>query len=72
MGTWNYRVIKHQPEKGHVVLYAVHEVYYNDDGSTNGHTENAIWPVGETIEELRSDINRMLLALDRPVIEVTD
>jgi len=71
MGTWNYRVIKHQPEKGHV-YYAVHEVYYNDDKSMNGHTENAIWPVGETIEELRSDINRMLLALDRPVIEVND
>lgn len=71
MGTWNYRVLKHTPEKGHT-YYAIHEVYYADDGATNGHTENAVWPVGETIEELRADINRMLLALDRPVIKATE
>jgi hypothetical protein len=71
MGTWNYRVFKNTSETDHV-YYAVHEVYYSDDGTMNGRTESAVWPTGQTVEELRSDIMRMLKALEQPVMETTD
>ena len=71
MGTWNYRVYKHTSETDHM-YYAIHEVYYTDDGIMNGRTENAVWPAGQNVEELRSDIMRMLKALDQPVMETTD
>jgi hypothetical protein len=71
MMTWNYRILKHTPQPD-ITYYAVHECYYTDDGSDNGYTEMPVWATGETIEELRSDLTRMLQALHRPVISVSE
>ena len=68
--TWNYRILKHSPQPD-MTYYTVHECYYTDDGSENGYTENPVWAAGGTIEELRADLTRMLQALDRPVITVS-
>lgn len=67
--SWNYRVVKGE-SKGEI-YYNVREVYYEDDtdhivGMTYGGTG-----IGNTVEELRSDLELMLRALDKPVLDDT-
>jgi hypothetical protein len=53
--SWNYRVVKS-------------EVYY-EDGKVDGWTEDAIAPGGETVDELREELQRMISCLDKPVLD---
>ena len=65
--TWNHRVIK----KGKDYEYlAIHEVYYDNDSIdfVIGYTENPTPVIGESIEELRTVLEQMLGALDKPII----
>jgi hypothetical protein len=51
---------------------AVHEVYYNADGSVTGWTENGVSPTfhHETDSgDIRSEIERFLRACDQPVLD---
>jgi hypothetical protein len=51
--------------------YEIFEVYYDDDGNIIAHSKNPISPYGEDdIEELKSDINKMKEALDKPVLDL--
>lgn len=55
--TWNYRIIKHTNEHG--TWFALHEVYYNDDGSIDfwdGHEEI----IGDSREDIIDSIQEML------------
>lgn len=67
---WTYRVMKREipnftNEGGEsAFLLEIHEVY---DGG--GYTEKSIRPSGETIDELRWQLNAMLAALDKPIYE---
>ena len=74
--SWNYRVIctkyiesaeKHEFEGE---TYAIHTVYYDKDGNINGWCEIGAAPNGETIEELKHDIGLMLIALEKPILEI--
>ena len=67
MGWWNYRVIKrtYGEEDG----YEFHEVYYNDAGEIKSWTTEPVNPHGSNMAELRDDLQRMLEALDKPVLE---
>lgn len=69
---WNHRVIKHVNKIE--TYYQIHEVYYDDDGKVTAMTENAVAPFGETTDELEWELNRMLDALKKPVLDygVTD
>lgn len=80
--SWNFRVMRHtQVDKatGRVVSewLAFHEVYYesievNDlevSSSDVGYTENPVAMTAESIDELRFMLNRMLGALDKPILE---
>ena len=69
MKKWNYRVMRHTDAVGRT-HYAIHEAYYNDVGEVTAWTDEPSAPFGETIEELREELERMLRALDYPVIEV--
>jgi hypothetical protein len=40
--TWDYRLLAHQDELGHILYFAVHEVYYDTDGNPNGWTKEAL------------------------------
>jgi len=66
--SWNYRVMRHvSPAIPHgrdfeEEWFAIHEVYYDDDGKPNGHTQEPIAPYGDTVEELITVIERMLTA----------
>ena len=44
---WNYRVIK--TEDGDSAYYAIHEVYYNEDGQIFGLTVDSSFPGGSTV-----------------------
>ena len=75
MMTWNHRVVKYEtrnlfgdPDVG----YAIHEVFYNNDGEIRGMTADAVRPWGDTKEELREELLRMLAALDRPDVDLDE
>jgi hypothetical protein len=54
MTHWNYRIVHHVSVVGEeeVSHYALHEVFYGDDGCVTGYTENPITFVGDTREEV--------------------
>lgn len=68
MSHWNYRVMKSYVSGE--TYYAIHEVYYDDAGEPHSWTEDAIDPVGDTLDELRNELLHMLVALERDVFEV--
>lgn len=71
---WNYRVILHdEPEEGDnkdlwESWHAIHEVHYAEDGSITAWTVEPTYLAGETLAEIRSDVNRIALAFSRPVL----
>jgi len=59
---WNYRVIL----RG--ATYAIHEVYYREDGSIKGATKEPVFPVGESVKELEEEISHYAKALELPFL----
>jgi hypothetical protein len=81
--TWNYRVIRHVEEDWRegavgipvcdlVDVYTVHEVYYGDEGVPWGYTEEPSYPQGESLEELRKDMEYYARAVIEPVLKEED
>ncbi len=69
--TWNYRVMKREltGEFGYTdIEYTIHEVHYTD-GKAVGYSTDPMYPMGDTPEELREDLKRMLMALERPLFD---
>lgn len=69
--TWNIRVIATEeamiggpPE----IDLSLHEVYYDKDGKPDGMTKNAIRVSGESLEALNWYIDKMKLALEKPIL----
>lgn len=63
MKTWNYRVLRREGN------FAIHEVFY-EDGKPTSCTEDPVAPFGEdTLEELRHDMEMMMRALSKPVLD---
>jgi hypothetical protein len=60
---WNYRVIESED------VFRIHEVCYNSKGQITSFSEDPITPLGETMEELRGDLEYYMQALDRPVLK---
>ena len=69
MGHWNYRVIK--TKDGEDDYYQVHSCYYTDN-KLDGTSVEPAKAAGNTLEELRADLQRMLDALDKPIIDETN
>jgi len=70
---WNHRVIrKPQDDEDAPYTFEIHEVFYDDDGYPDGYTENAVAPFGESISELKQDLEWFMRALDKPVLEDVD
>lgn len=78
MSTWNYRVmaIPH-PKKGwDEVSLTINDVYYNDEGEPDSYGELMEAPTyrhgevagGDTIEEVRGDLDNMTKACDKPIL----
>jgi len=72
MSGWNHRVMHHvykSPTGIEEEFFEIHEVYYDDNDKVDGYTKNAIAPGGNTVEELRAELQRMLDCLNKPVLE---
>ena len=54
---WNYRILKHNDKTG--TWFGLHEVYYNEDGSINSYTQDAI-AFGDSPQEVRNVLRQML------------
>ena len=67
--SWNYRVMK-QVFDGDDFLQ-IHEVYY-DKKNKKSWTVNGVTVAGESIEELRDVLNKMLEALDKEMLDYED
>ncbi len=68
--TWNHRVVRHEGDDG--PYFQIHGVYYDKDGEPNSITANAVAPFGESPEELKREIQLMLAACGKPVINYED
>lgn len=73
MSHWNHRVVRSkftgQPsESTEEYEYTIREVYYNDMGEIVGITENAMSPYGETPEDLKLQLERMLKACEKDIL----
>ena len=70
--SWDYRVIHRVFDNGES-YFAIHEVYYSDDGTTiKSWTATPVYPAGETVEELSGDISHYRRALMQPTLEMSE
>ena len=60
---WNNRIVKH--EKDDTVWYSVHEVFYNKNGGINSYTEDPITILGETVEEVKSQLKMIMRDIEK-------
>lgn len=48
---------------------AIYEVYYYEDGRIQGYGENIAYPAGESVEELKENLDLYCAALKKPVLK---
>jgi len=51
------------------IYYAIHEVYYDDDGKVKGWTEEPIRILAESLEDLKVTAERLVECFDNPVLD---
>jgi hypothetical protein len=70
MSSWNYRVMRHSARNSSgQEWFAIHEVFYDDNGTPYAASEEACAAFGETSDELFDDMKRMQSAFDRPILD---
>ncbi len=67
---WNHRVIKTETPDG--PWFAIHEVYYDDEGNLSGYSEKPVAVCGEGFDEIEETLKRMLRALEKPILAYGD
>ena len=71
---WNHRVTKRKTDfdegTGSNIEFGIREVFYNDNGEVYAIAEEADSPWGESFEDLKSDMEHYMKALDNPVIDL--
>jgi len=68
MGHWNYRAVaRYATDKPY---YTIRECFYNecDDRIPRSWSERDSIPFGDSLDELKEDLNMMLLAFNKPVL----
>ena len=68
--SWNHRVMK--SKDGDDDYYQIHEVYYDKDGKVDGYTDRGTSPCGNSLQELKEDLERMLKSLDKEILDYED
>ena len=68
---WDYRVVRKESEDGSDEWYSVQEVYYDGDGSPMAQTID-LQVEGDTITELRTQLEKMINCLGQPVLDESD
>jgi hypothetical protein len=67
--SWNHRVMKRVEFDGDDDWYQIHEVYYNSKQEPGSWTKEGITPGGNTLEELRDELTRMLEATEKEILD---
>jgi hypothetical protein len=67
MMSWNHRILKLSDD-----TYTITEAFYNENNEIMGWAEGGVEPMGETINELRKELIRMLACLEKPYIVDTE
>jgi hypothetical protein len=68
--SWNYRVLRKNYNGAE--YFEIHEVYYDSNGKPDSCTERAISPMGDTVEELKNEIEKIKKSFDLPVLNYED
>ena len=69
--TWEYRVVRKESENGSDEWYSVQEVYFDDDKKPYAYTLD-LQVENDTITGMRTQLEKMLEALDNPVLDESD
>jgi len=72
---WEYRIMnrKSKDASGEAFEWLeIHEIYYDSKGNIEGHTENGVAVGGSNLEELEIDLNHMLEALKKPILDLEE
>jgi hypothetical protein len=70
VSTWNYRVVRRL--NGDTEEYDIREIYYDEAGEITMWTQEPIGPNGTSREELMADVELMMEASFRPVLNYAD
>lgn len=71
--TWNHRVVRRTqpaaiPGLDREVTFAIHEIYYDNDGSMSC-TKEPVVPMGESLADLADNLKHFVAALNKPVLD---
>jgi len=71
---WNHRILRQETTLGTETFatYALHEVYYDDDGKPGSWTEQPVAIVGDDFKSAAETYLRMSNAFMKPVLAVVD
>ena len=65
---WNYRVIKSGEDTD--TFFTVQEVYYGEDDNEKDYSHTLeCTPGGQSIDEIKTQLERMLKSLDKPILD---
>ena len=68
--SWNYRLVK--STQGDLVLYGIHEVYYDDHGAPESITEHPVSVTEESKGDIMTTLRHMERALTMPTLNYED
>ena len=75
MRHWNYRVLRRviQPLPGVNSSpedeYGIYEAYYDSTGKIHSISKDPMFPLGDTLDELKANLERMKRAFKSPVLD---
>lgn len=58
MSYWNYRPCKIVWSDG-TIFWDIRSVYYNNDGTISSWSEDPAYPLGDNLEDLKNDLDKM-------------
>jgi len=70
--TWNHRIVRKFYKHVHrddTMLFQIHEVFYNPDGSVMSITEEPTRIMEESVEDLQKTLERLQECLKHPVLD---
>ena len=68
--TWDYRLVK--STQGDLVLYGIHEVYYDDHGTPKSITELPVSVIEQSKGDIMTTLRHMERALTMPTLNYED
>ena len=68
--TWDYRLVK--STQGDLVLYSIHEVYYDDHGTPKSITELPVSVIEQSKDDIMTTLRHMERALTMPTLNYED